>query len=72
MMCKDETAKPARCGKNSFRLIGKPKTYFKGTTMVDFKPIEKTYDFDNSAKRFKKRPSFQHLTRTINTSPLHL
>ncbi len=42
MMCKEETAKPQRCTKFTFRLIGKPKTYFKGITIIDFKPIEKT------------------------------
>ena len=53
MMCKEETAKPQRCTKFTFRLIGKPKTYFKGTTIIDFKPIEKTYSFINSGKNLK-------------------
>lgn len=42
MMCQDQIVKSKRCGKYSFRLIGKMKTYFKGTVTVDFKPIQKT------------------------------
>lgn len=42
MMCEDQIVKPKRCGKYTLRLIGKMKTYFKGTVEVDFKPIQKT------------------------------
>jgi hypothetical protein len=41
-MCKEEIIKQKRCGKYSFRLIGKPKTYFKGITVIDFAPPSKT------------------------------
>lgn len=42
-MCEDQNEKQKRCGKFTFKLAGKSKTYYKGTLIVDFKPIQKTY-----------------------------
>lgn len=42
-MCEDQNEKQTRCGKFTFKLTGKSKTYYKGTLVVDFKPIQKTY-----------------------------
>lgn len=39
MKTQEEVPKTKRCGKYSFKLIGKTKTHFKGTVTVDFKPI---------------------------------
>lgn len=42
-MCETELVKQKRCGKYALRLVGKPKSYFKETTIIDFTPIAKTY-----------------------------
>ena len=44
-MCEDQNEKQQRCGKFTFKLTGKSKTYYKGSLIVDFKPIQKTYYF---------------------------
>lgn len=71
-MCEKEITKSKRCGKYSFRLIGKPKSYFKETTLVDFAPISKTYLCFYLVKKFKKRQSFQLTIMTKNTLLLPL
>lgn len=44
-MSEDQDQKLKRCGKFTLKLTGKSKTYFKGTLIVDFKPLQKTYSF---------------------------
>lgn len=71
-MCEKEIVKSKRCGKYSFKLAGKGKTYFKDTTLVDFAPISKTYLFSYLVKKFKKKQSFQLTIMTKNTLLLPL
>lgn len=42
MMCEEQNQKLKRCGKFTFKLTGKSKTYYKSTVIVDFKHNQKT------------------------------